>query len=189
MEDFLRRIKLIDTFSTTLNVSRSKFTSALRNNVDEADIDGLLSGAFEAFSSSDNIFTGSVNQNGFKIRKRKRAFESTFIKATAEGKLIEKGGALEIDVQINTSNNHMILFFGVLTIFFFMAFSLLIIRAFFLDNEFSTIIKIVPIVGIFILALFMFGIPYLIMKNGVQHIKQDLEREFHFIISKSNTLK
>ncbi|WP_400078226.1 hypothetical protein [Winogradskyella sp. R77965] len=185
MENFLRKIKLIDSFSTTLNATKSEFTSALRGHVDESDIDGMFSGAFEAFTSSENKFKGLVNHNGFKIRKRRRFFERNFGKAVATGNLREQGDTLVINTQINAFNNHLLFMFGALIVFYIVFF----ISAFgSIFSESSGLPTFVPIFVI-IHAVFMFGIPYFIMRRGVRHMKQDLEREFYFVINKSSSLR
>jgi hypothetical protein len=35
----------------------------------------------------------------------------------------------------------------------------------------------------------MFGVPYFMMRRGVKRLKEDLEREFHFIINKSKEVR
>lgn len=185
MENFLKKIKLIDSFSTTLNTTKSEFTSALRNNVDEGDVDGMFSGAFEAFSSSNNKFKGSVSFNGFKIRKRRRFFEKNFGKAIATGNVREQGDTLVVNTQINAWHNFMFFFFGFITVGYIIFFGVFLNQAFSFDDGLSFVAPL------FILfhAMLMFGIPYFIMRRGVKRMKQDLEREFHFILSKSNSLK
>ena len=182
MENFLRKIKLIDSFSTTLNTTKSEFTSALRNNVDEGDIDGFFSGAFEVFTSSDNKFKGSVNHNGFKIRKRRWFFERNFGKATATGNLREQHNSLVIHTEINAFNSHMVFMFGALIVFYLVFFTMVFGSIFSENSDFPVFVPIFVIIH----AAFMFGIPYFMMRKGVRRMKQDLEREFHFIISKSN---
>jgi len=176
MENFLRKIKLISSFSMTLSATKSEFTSALQNNVDEADIDGLFSGAFEAFTSSQNRFKGSVNHNGFKIRKRRRFFEKNFGKAIATGNLREH-------TKINGWNNFMFFFYGFITIIYGIFFGV------FLLNLSSSGFEIFGVFFVFIHALFMYGIPYFMMRTSVRSLKEDLERELHFVLSKSNLLK
>ncbi|WP_299122730.1 hypothetical protein [uncultured Winogradskyella sp.] len=185
MENFLRKIKLIDSFSTTLNTSKSDFTSALRNHVDEAEIDSFFSGVFEMFSSSENKFKGLVSHSGFKIRKRRRFFERNFGKAIAKGNLREQGDKLVINTEINAFNNYMIFMFGALIVFY-LVFFIIVFGSIFSENS-----ELPVFVPIFVLvhAVFMFGIPYFIMRKGVRRMKQDLEREFHFIISKSHSLR
>lgn len=185
MENLLRKIKLIDSFSMTLHTTKSEFTSALRSNVDEADIDSVFSGAFEAFTSSDNRFKGTVSNSGFKIRKRRRFFERNYGKAIATGNMREQGDSLVINTVINAWNNYMIFFFGAIAMFY------LIFMGVFLSQIFSFEDKISLIAPIFILihAVLMFGIPYFIMRKGVRHMKQDIEREFHFIINKSSSFR
>jgi hypothetical protein len=185
MENFLRKIKLIDSFSTTLNTSKSEFTSALRNNVDEADIDGLFSGVFEVFSSSKNLYKGSVNHNNFRIRKRARLFEKNIGKTIASGDLRENGESLIINTKIKGWSNYMFFFYSFLSIFYLIFIVGSFAGIFSEDSQFPIFVPIF----ILIHAVFMFGIPYFIMRRSVKRLKEDLEREFHYIISKSSSLR
>jgi hypothetical protein len=185
MEDFLRKIKLIHSFSITLNTSKSEFTSALRSHVDEADIDGFFSGAFEALSSSNNRYKGLVSHNTFRIRKRRRFFEKNIGRAIASGELREQGESLLINTKVNAWTNYMFFFYGFITLFY-----LIFIGVFFTQGFPSeSAIGLIAPVFIFIHAAIMFGLPYFVMRKSVKNMTEDLEREFHFIISKSNIVR
>ncbi|MFK8061433.1 MAG: hypothetical protein AB8B78_15270 [Polaribacter sp.] len=181
MEEFLRKIKLIDSFSISLKTNKNDFVSSLRTNIDEADIDGFFSSAFEIFSSSKNIFKGQANHSGFKIRKRKRFFDRQFGFAKATGNYREKEGKLIVSGQIKSWNNFMYFFFG----FAILIYSIFIFSFFFKSNSFDNL-GIIVLPFILLHAVFMIGIPYFAMRSGLKKLKQDLEREFHFIVSKIN---
>jgi hypothetical protein len=185
MENFLRKIKLIDSFSTTLNTTKSEFTSTLRNHVDEADIDAMFSGAFEAFTSSKNRYKGSVNHNGFKIRRRRRFFDKSMGNPIASGELRDQGESLIINTQIKGWNNQMFFFYGFLCLFYLIFIVGSFASIFSQDSEFPIFVPFFIIVH----AAFMFGIPYFMMRRSVRRLKEDIEREFHFILSKSNSLR
>lgn len=181
MENFLRKIKLIDSFSILLNISKNDFVSNLRNNIDEAEIDSVFSSAFEIFSSSKNVFKGQANHSGFKIRKRKRFFDRQFGFAKATGTYREKDDKLLISGQIKSWNNFMYFFFG----FALLIYSFFIIGLVLDSNSFGEV-GFIAIPFIFIHAAFMIGIPYFAMRSSLKKLKQELEREFHYIVSKIN---
>ncbi|WP_405568252.1 hypothetical protein [Polaribacter sp. Asnod6-C07] len=183
MEEFLRKIKLIDNFSISLNTNKNDFVTALRKNVDEDDIDSLFSSAFEIFSQSKNVFKGRANHSGFKIRKRKRFFDRQFGFAKATGNYREKDDKLIVTGQIKSWNNFMYFFFG----FAILIYTVFILSFFFNANSFDDG-SYIAIPFIIIHAAFMFGIPYFAMRSGLKKLKRDLEREFHFIVSKNNHL-
>lgn len=180
MENFLRKIKLIDSFSVTLNTTKAEFTSALHQHVDQEDIDGWFSSAFEVFTSSKNRYKGNVSHNGFRIRKRMRFFERNIGKAIATGRLRDKGDVLCIDTEINGWNNYMIFFYSFLIVFYLIFLGTFMIQDFSGESEFFFIVPIFIIIH----AMFMFGLPYFMMRRSVKRFKEDLEREFYYIINK-----
>jgi len=185
MNNFLRNIKLIDSFSISLNTSKSEFTSALRNHVDDADIDSMFSGAFEAFSSSKNRYKGKVYHNSFKIRRRRRFFEKNYGKTIATGKLRDQGETLLIDTQISAWNNFMFFFIGFVALMYIIAILTIFRDLFSNDSEIPVFVPFFIIIH----AALMFGIPYFILRRNVRRLKEDLEREFYFIINKSNSFR
>ena len=181
MENFLRNIKLIDEFSMTLPISKSDFVSGLRSHVDEGTIDGLFDGAFEGLSSSENLFKGLVDHNGFKIRKRRRFLERKFSFTKAIGNFREQGNALIVNTKLVAWSNFMILYYVLVTGFY----------VFFIGMFFNTLASDGQEFDLFFIgflivhALFMYILPYVMMKRSLTSIKKDVEREFHYIVSKS----
>lgn len=176
MENLIRKLKLKDDLTTTLSLTKIEFVSALRNQVDISDnIDGFFSGAFEAFSSSENLYKGTVNHNNFKIRKRRRFNERQFGNIKAIGRFHENNDKLIVTTEINAWSNYMLFYYGAIIVFY--AFFIGFFNNFKFDDFFF-----VPFIAIH--ALFMFGLPIYHMRKGVIKMKQDLEREFHFIVSK-----
>ena len=101
MEDFLRKMKLVDDLSITLKVNKSHFIAAFRGNVDESDLDGVFSGAFDAFSSSKNLYRGEVNSQNFRIRKKRTFFNNYASLPIAKGRFIQREDNLVIETKIN----------------------------------------------------------------------------------------
>ena len=184
MEEFLKKTKLIDDFIIFLNVDKNKFATALRNQVDEKDIDGLFSSAFEVFSTNKKRYKGFVNFNEFKIRKKRSFGNRKFGNIKAIGRLSQNGEKLKVSTKINGWNNFMLFYFGITLVFY------TIFIFFFLSNiglsegENSVFYIFIPF--IIIHALLMFGLPIYQIRKGVASFKRELEREFHFIVSKIN---
>ncbi|MFC4268789.1 hypothetical protein [Polaribacter marinivivus] len=179
MDNFLKRINLIQPFSFDLNTNKTDFVNNLRRNVDLKDIDGMFSTMFEAFEKSENTLKGSVSFNEFSLKKRQRFFDRKAGLAKAIGKYDMKGEKLQISGYIKAWSNFMYFFFAFLLLFY-----TIFIFGFFLNVEFSENTYI-PVIFIIIHALFMIGIPYYVLKSSIKDLKKEIEREFHFIVSKN----
>ena len=172
MKDFLRRIKLIDSMTTTLPISKIQFVNRLHEITDVGSTAMMLD-TFEAFSSSKKEFKGQINFDNFKIRKRKRFFETNKYIAVATGTFDEKGGQLTVETEINGFSDFYIVFYAFLIIIY----SILIIA-------FSTGLagggfSFLPF--IIIHGTLMFCLPYFMMKRSVRNLKYELEREFFYL--------
>ena len=175
MREFLKKIKLIDNFTTTLQLSRQDFIKRLSQITDKGNTNAF-SDPFEAFSSSKSEFKGEINHNGFKLRRRRKLFERTSNIAVATGNVKEENGQLTIQTEIYGFTNFMYVFYGFLILFY----SVFII-CFISDN------KIPFFVFPFLIfhAALMTLIPYFLMRSSVKKMKYELEREF-FYLTKSN---
>jgi hypothetical protein len=175
MKRFLEKLRLIEYLTTELEIQKSDFLKNFKHHVDEGDI-GYFSGAFDAFSSSKNEYKGHVGNENFKIRRRRKFFDTNMNLATAKGIYRQKGNNLIIETEINGFSGMMIPMYIFLIIFY----SIFIFGFFMADNiEGGDQVFVGPF--IFIHALFMFGIPYFIMRRSVHRLKHELEREFYYM--------
>lgn len=176
MKEFLKRLKLIDRMTTTLQISKVEFVNRLNEITDQGST-GIFSDSFDIFSSSNNEFKGQVNFDNFKIKRRRRFFDTNMNFAVANGTFIENNGQLTIETELNGFNNFFILFYVLLILFYsFFIFGLIAS-----DNN----IEFIAIPFIILHATFMFALPYFIMRRSVKRLKYELEREF-FYLTKSN---
>jgi hypothetical protein len=172
MKEILKRLKLIDYLTTTLRASKYDFVNRL-SNITDIGSSGMFSDTFDVFSSSKNEFKGQVDLNGFKLKRRRRFFDTSMTFAIAKGTFNENNGQLTIETEINGFHNFIIVFYVFLIIFY----SILIFGILREDNKES-------FVGIPFLLLhgtFMFAIPYFIMRRSVKRLKYELEREFFYL--------
>lgn len=172
MKEFLIRLKLIDYMTTTLHLSKIDFINRLRAITDEGST-RRLSDHFNIFAPSPFEFKGEVNLQGFKIKKRKKVFDSNLNISEANGTYTEENGTLKIETEINGFNNFYI-FYYVFIILIYAVFLVLIMRS---GGE----TEIIAILFLLIHGAFMLGLPYLMMRKSVQRMQYELEREFYYL--------
>lgn len=177
MRKQLEKLKIIDYLTVELEIPKSDFIYKLKQNIDESDL-SYFSNFSDIFSSSNNEYKGFVNSEGFKIKRKKRFFDTNKNIAIATGKFQTKENILIISTEINAFNKIMIPFFIFITIFY------LGFVVFFSFNLFTQENNTVPfIVFPFLLlhAVLMYGIPFYMMKKSTANMKRELEREFYFL--------
>ena len=172
MKEFLIRIKLIDSMTTTLQTSKVEFVNRLNEITDEGST-GMMSDTFDVFSSSKNEFKGQVNFDSFKIKRRRRFFDTNMNFAVANGTFIENNEQLIVETEINGFNNFFIVFYIFLIVFY--SIIILVVSG---DNNSESFI-VIPF--LLLHGTFMFAIPYLIMRRSVKRLKYELEREFYYL--------
>lgn len=175
MKDFLRKIRLIDSFSTEIEIEKAVFVKRFKDHVDEGST-GIMFSAFEAFSSGKNEFKGSVSFEGFQVRRKRKLFEMNSGMAVATGNYHQKDNILVIETEVNG-------FHGVFVLFYIMGllmYPIFFVTTFLSDEPFP--LFVIPF--LFIHAAFWFGIPYLAMRRSTQRMKYELEREFFYMTKK-----
>lgn len=178
MKDFLKKIKVLDTLTTELEIDKNTFVSKLKEHVDQGST-GLLTNPFEVFSSSKNEFKGHVDHNGFKIKRRKRMFDTNSNFAVAEGKFSQKYDTLIIETEINAFSNWVFFFFFLLIVFYLFFFG-----SFFFVGEGNFGFPVYVLPFLIIHGLFMIGVPYFLMRRSTKKMKRELEREFYYMTKK-----
>lgn len=169
MKEFLRKIKLIDDWTTHLPISQQNFVDRLSAITEEREL-GLFSDVFMPFKSSRKEYAGHVGFDEFKIRRRMKFSQTNQNLAFAEGTFNENNGQLTIEAEINGFSSRFILLYTVVFLFTF-------VPAIFTNS------------GIGILMSLLFGIGmlfvlYLIMRTFMERLKYDLEREFFYLTKK-----
>ena len=172
MNDFLKRLKLIDYLTTTLQTDKTDFVNRL-NKITDKGSTGMMSDTFDIFSSSNNEFKGYITPNNFKIKRRRRFFDTNMNSAIAYGTFSENNGQLTINTEINGFNNFFIFYYAFLIIFYsIFIFGFLIGQ----DGE-----GLIAIPFILLHGTFMFCIPFFLMRRSVKRLKYELEREFFYL--------
>ncbi len=171
MQNLLRKYKLIEAVTIKLPLDKAEFVSRLRLHVEPGGT-GLLGDPFEAFSGKNKEFRGTVDLDGFKIRKRRKIFEAYSGLAKAEGTFHQEQDQLNIATTIN----------GFHGVFYFYYLIVTLIYAGFVVAFFTVDDMPVFVIPFIILhAALMYGIPFFIMRRSVQRMKRDLEREFFYL--------
>ena len=170
MNDFLRKIKLIDSFDIELPMSKNEFITKLKNQVEPGNT-GVFSGVFEVFFSSKKDYIGEVNHSDFKIRRRRRFFEMNKTKAVASGNIKEEFDSIKIATEITGYSNVLLIFLGFILIFYLFFIPVVIVN----DD-----IPLFILIFILLHGLLMVGIPYFMIRKGVENMKRGIERDFFY---------
>jgi hypothetical protein len=109
MNEFLRKVNLIDHLTTNLQMNRNDFVDKLSRITDEGGT-GFFANPFEAFSSSENEFKGQVTYEGFELRRRATLFNN-YNMAVASGTFTESNGQLTIETEIKGFHRFIIFFY------------------------------------------------------------------------------
>ena len=176
MNKLLTKLKLLKESTIELPVEKYDFVSILKSHVDEKDL-GYFSDMGDVFYSSDAEYKGRINSYGFELKKRRKFFDYNMNFALAKGHFNQQGDILQINMEINAFTNPIKLLFIIVPIFYL--FSIVMIIA---QGEAETSMAIIPL--LLFHALFMFGIPYFIMRRSVNRMKYDLERDLYFMLKK-----
>ena len=176
MQEFLKRLKLIDSFNLELKIQKSDFVERLKIRVKPSDL-SMFSDSFSVFSANKKEYIGTVRSNDFRIKKRKRFFDFNLPFALANGTLSQKEDSLVIETQINGFPKIFIVFYIFLIIFY----GVFIMGTLFVDEVGGNMPRIAFIPFIVFHATVMMGMPYLFMRRSVKKLKYDLEREFYFL--------
>jgi hypothetical protein len=178
MKQFLKKLKLITCFQTELEIQKNDFVDNLRKHVDNACL-GLFSDSFDAFSTSKNEYKGEVNDNGFKIKRRRRFFDMNINTAVANGTYDQRDNLLIITTEINGFHGMMIPFY----IFCILIYGFIIV-SFLSVNKIGGNMAGFALPFILLHAAFMMGIPYLMMRRSTKRLQHELEREFYYLTKK-----
>jgi hypothetical protein len=183
MDEFLRKIKLLDHFKVELEIERHLFVDRLMSVVDPGDT-GILFASFEGFRSNKKEYKGKVGNDGFEIRRRKKLFDTNMNLAVAKGKLRQRDNYLVIETEVNSFNNFFVFFFIITIVIYGFA----IIAILFSENgdDGNNIGTAIGLPFLLLHAAFMFGIPYMMMRNSTKRMKYDLTREFHYLAAIKN---
>ncbi len=178
MSNFLRKLKVIENITIELPISKSDFIKKFRANVEYSDLSFSPFEGFEALSSSKFEYKGNSNEQGFEIKKRRKLFDTNYSFARAKGTYKESFDKLIITAEINAFRKKMYFFLG-----FILLFDILIISSAVFSKSNELAFFIVPF--ILIHALLMIGIPYFVIRRSVKRMIYDLERDFHYWVTKN----
>ena len=169
MKNILKRLKLYDNQTTTLPINRLEFVNRLNELVEEGST-SMVSDSFDAFDRSNKEFKGSIFEDSFKIKKRHKLFDFHLNSAVAFGTFVEKDNQLIIETKIRGVNAFFMIFYLLLLVVFPIS-MVSILRSESQDVQTSIILVLLQFV-------FMFGIPYLLLRMSTQRLKRDLEKQF-----------
>ena len=167
----LRGLKLKQFHNIELKTTKSRFVENLKHNVDKEKI-SFNNSILEFFSQGYSKYKGEVGHKGFKIKKRNRLFNIGRHMAVASGTYHQKGNELVVSTEINGFQGGMKLYYGFLTMFYLIYFIPMILTNSQLEQGFIFTIAI-----IILQMIFLFGMPYLIMRRSISYLKNELSND------------
>ena len=170
MNEFLRKIGLLDSFQIELSMDKSDFAKILIANLDESGPD-----LFEEFSADNKAYKGTMKNDKFKIR-RKRKYDLKTTSPSISGTLQQAGNKLIIDGVLDGFSGWMIPPYIIMIVVYLSALS------FFLFGDISEDARGIALLVISIHAVFLFGGSYRRMKRSMRATKYDFERDLHFMM-------
>jgi hypothetical protein len=171
MEQFLRKIRLIEDMNITLPIGKQAFIQTLRTHVDPPSF-----GLFSVFEGGKNEYKGTVTENGFELRRRRRMFDSKLSISRSVGLVSQSGNQLQIDIMIKGYNGYILF----MIIMFIVVYGIGIVATLFAGLQNDKIFWGAPF--ILIHATVMIGIFYAVVRRGVRRTKYDLERDLYFMM-------
>ncbi len=172
MEEYLTKLKLKDYLRVELQMDKIEFVKRFRTKVDEAEITSLSDWiAWHSFSG--NEFKGTIDHNGFKIKRHRRLFDSNGYLATAVGIFRTQGDALIIEIEINSFPSIMVAVLVVMMLLLGFSISIILRQG----ESVQTFPWFFWPFVLFALVLLL-GIPYLVMRSSTSRMKEKLERVF-----------
>lgn len=172
IKEFLKRLRITDDVVIVLPMSKADFVSRLIEITRNGEI-GMMSDFFDVTSSGNHEFKGQVNDNGFKIKRRRRVFDRNISTSVANGVFVENNGHLTINTEINGFNGVIVVYYVLLILVY-----PVIVFFLFIGPETS---KFVDMPFLLIHWGLMFGLPYFIIRRSVKQLKYELEREFFYL--------
>lgn len=173
MSELLKRLRLIEEFEIELKSSKKKFIQNLKNNVDDEEINFRTS-LLDVFANNISKYKGKVGFKGFIIKRRSRLFDLGKGIAVASGTYKERGSSLALNAEVNGFQGGMKLYYIFLSLFYIYFLATIVAGIFRLDtNEFISTILIV-----LLQIIFLFGMPYLIMRRSMSYLKSEIQKDF-----------
>ena len=169
MKDFLKKIKLIDTLILELPIGKMEFNNRLKATIDIAK-SSLFS---DLFSSSNYKYNGSIKDDTFELKRKKKMFDTTVNHAKAKGIVMQEDARLIITTEINGFHGVWVII-GIVVMLFYPCLLFYLLST---DHK-NGMGNVFSVSFIILHGLFMLGISYLMMRSSVKKMKYDLEREY-----------
>ncbi|KAF2509985.1 hypothetical protein EYY60_10720 [Flavobacterium zhairuonense] len=176
---FLRKIKLIESFSVEIPLSLNDLVKKIDILLYE-DRSGFFSGTY----SSKTQFIGKVNKKGFEIRNNLMQMTKGKTVVIAYGSFTDLNEKTEVNIEIKGFDKFMHLFYGMQLLFY----SILILYLIFHTDRIINQLHSLPlhssfwgiVTNVIILGCLFFGMtiyPYFKMRKSMEEIEDDLRRE------------
>ena len=174
MGDLLEKIGLVRYDRIEIPVEKKMFVQALAKNLDDPHYN-----MFDAFSKDRRLYKGVVDEEGFRMWKRKRLLDTRFTIARATGVISDNGNYIQIDLRLTGVSPMLIRGFLFGGFFYIVAIALMMMNR----KAPGWVVPVIMGHG-----LLMASIPLVGIKKSLEHARYDLERDlYHMMRDVMNT--
>ena len=187
VKKILKKLDLIESFTTELDIQKDDFIKELKNQVEEANIGLFLfsSSFIEVFSSSNKKFKGQVKDGYFKIRKRLSFSDMNHSSIIASGSFKQKNDKLVIETEIMGFYGLKFFIYGyVLIMILILSIILFFMFYIFMADNIELTVKFIAVFFLFLQLLFAIGFPYLLFTQSMNSLKDDIKNLFYHMQKK-----
>jgi hypothetical protein len=173
-QNFLKKLKWIDTSTLSFTMSRQEFEERLQKHLDPYRAQGM----FEAFSSSPNDYVGKIEGDELLMRRKRKIFDWSMGSVLVNSQIKEEDGKVHLEARIEFPSWVPGMVLGFFVVIY--GFALIAVLAGAFADE-------VPMMGLFIVLhfIFLFSIFYFIMRMGISSTKAHFERDMRNYLAQS----
>lgn len=159
---FAKIVKLIQSYKIHSSINKQDLLAHIKSKIDIGQV-GFIDFYFDLYSKSPNILIGTISDNGFAIRERKRVFTFNFSTALIYCNLVEVDNKLCIEYIINGLDIILVCFIILNIILLIPACYFCVVSL----NFFSIVLLFYP--------LFFITLAYFTMRSNIKRMKVALD--------------
>jgi len=175
MDKILKKVGLLTYCQFKLNTDQGTFANKLNDIVENKSLD-IFSDMGDVFSRNEKNYKGSVTHQGFEIRRKRKLFDMNMNFTKIKGTFEQNKDALQLNIELRAFHPFLTFYYVFLAIIY----SIFLI-SFIFTGGFDGNYFVLPF--ILVHALFMAGIPYLVLKRGLKKTLYEIEREFNYLVN------
>lgn len=177
MKQLLKRVGLIENFTIELPVSSAEFVKALSANIDEPAID-----FFEIPFPGEKIYKGTVRDNSFELRRRKKFIDRGSWLIKINGRFSQSDVNVKVDLELVAFHMAVVPLLAVWPLFGLYIVAVALKGLFHVGEHFNDY-SVLGLPFLLTHASFVLSGPYYALRNGLHWAKYNIERDLPFMMT------